>query len=190
MDSKIDFNAIEEAFKWVTQHAKGEKRNLVFQVENDNLGYYPYWGHLNSVLEQLIVSGVRDELTLISGILHDIVEDHGVTLKQIEDQFGKGVMQVVDLCTKPNDENLDSDAYYSRITDSVQVDELIRTSAMKVKVCDRITNLIGVQFTNDTSRKRRYVEETRKYFLPMAKKVGMSKQLKNALDFLLITQDS
>lgn len=185
-NKKINIAEIVKAFDWVTKCAKGEKRGLVYQVP-DELLPYPYWGHLNAVLEQLVASGVKDNDILVAGILHDIVEDHNVSLEEIETSFGSDVRVIVELCTKSKDfDSKDQgsvNAYYKKILDYIDTDERLALGAMKIKVCDRITNLIGVQFVDDIAKKERYITETEEYFVPMAKRVGMKLQIENALTF-------
>ncbi|MBL8014635.1 MAG: bifunctional (p)ppGpp synthetase/guanosine-3',5'-bis(diphosphate) 3'-pyrophosphohydrolase [Candidatus Doudnabacteria bacterium] len=182
----ISIAEIIKALDLVTKSAKGEKRSLVYQVQ-DELSPYPYWGHLNAVLEQLIVSGVEDQDILIAGILHDIVEDHNVSLEKIETRFGSNVRVMVELCTKPNDfDNKDESsvaAYYKRIFDYIEINERLALGAMQIKICDRITNLIGVQFIEDTEKKKRYIYETKEYFIPMSQRAGLFNQMSNVLLF-------
>lgn len=182
----INLSEVMKAFEWVTKSAKGEKRGLVYQVP-DELLPYPYWGHLNAVLEQLIVAGVEDNEVLVAGILHDIVEDHNVSLEEIEGSFGSDVRTMIELCTKPegfdNNDQTAIKAYYKRILDYANIDERLAFGAMRIKVCDRITNLIGVQFIDDVNKQQRYIAESKEYFIPMSQKVGLFNQMNNALVF-------
>src|SRR4030043_786072 len=59
----------------------------------------PYLGHpmeVSGILAQM----KRDAATLVTGLLHDTVEDTLATLEQIEDAFGKEVAFLVDGLTK------------------------------------------------------------------------------------------
>lgn len=186
--SKRDMAKVNKAYEWVTKHANGEARKYVFQVSQEQFGPYPYWGHQNSVFEQLIVLGIKDINVLLAGILHDVVEDHDVSLVEIEDEFGSDVKSIVDLCSKPAEFNNSTDSiktFYNRIWDHLKVNESQALGAMQIKICDRIVNLIGVQFIQDDEKKKFYIIESEKYLMPMAKEAKCISQLQNALDFAI-----
>ena len=58
----------------------------------------PYFAHLMAVASLVITHG-GDEDEVIAALLHDAVEDQGVSLEQIQGRFGKQVAAVVDGCT-------------------------------------------------------------------------------------------
>lgn len=184
-NTKINIKKINRAFGLVTKYANGEKRRFSYQVE-DSLRPYPYWVHLNTVFENLIGFGVVDEDTLLAGILHDIVEDYDITLDDIEKEFGRKVRDILDLCTKPKDftnSEIDKQKYYSRMLNHLSIDKEVTLATLQIKTADRITNVIGVVFTNDTELITSYIKEARKYFIPVAEKVGLARELINAIEF-------
>ena len=61
----------------------------------------PYITHPFAVGMILANAGCAEEL-VISGILHDTVEDTEVTLEQIETEFGKAVADIVARCSEPD----------------------------------------------------------------------------------------
>ena len=61
-------------------------------------GDIPYIGHLLGVASTVIEAG-GCENQAIAAFLHDIVEDIGVTVEEIEVEFGKTVAEIVDACT-------------------------------------------------------------------------------------------
>jgi (p)ppGpp synthase/HD superfamily hydrolase len=58
----------------------------------------PYIGHLLGVASAVIEAGGTEDQA-IAAFLHDIVEDVGVTVAEIEVEFGKAVAEIVDACT-------------------------------------------------------------------------------------------
>jgi len=58
----------------------------------------PYIGHLLGVASAVIEAGGCEDQA-IAAFLHDIVEDVGVTVAEIEVEFGKTVAEIVDACT-------------------------------------------------------------------------------------------
>ena len=59
----------------------------------------PYIIHPLAV-QKILEEWNMDEDTIVAGILHDVVEDTDVTLKEIEEQFGKNVAFLVNGVTK------------------------------------------------------------------------------------------
>ena len=58
----------------------------------------PYIGHLLGVASAVIEAGGTEDQA-IAAFLHDMVEDTGVTVAEIEVEFGKTVAKIVDACT-------------------------------------------------------------------------------------------
>ena len=58
----------------------------------------PYIGHLLGVASAVIEAGGCEDQA-IAAFLHDIVEDVGVTVAEIEVEFGKTIAEIVDACT-------------------------------------------------------------------------------------------
>ncbi|RMD96972.1 MAG: bifunctional (p)ppGpp synthetase/guanosine-3',5'-bis(diphosphate) 3'-pyrophosphohydrolase, partial [Calditrichaeota bacterium] len=59
----------------------------------------PYFEHCYQVA-RILTELKMDQVTVAGGLLHDVVEDTGVTLEQVEDEFGKEIAQLVDGVTK------------------------------------------------------------------------------------------
>lgn len=68
----------------------------------------PYIAHVVRV-----ASGVSDETARIAALLHDVVEDTGVSLNDVELQFGTEVRNAVDAVTKRKGEEITD--YYARV---------------------------------------------------------------------------
>jgi len=60
-----------------------------------------YFVHPESVANRLALTGTSEEV-VIAGYLHDTVEDAGVTLQEIQDQFGARVAELVAGCSEPD----------------------------------------------------------------------------------------
>ena len=61
----------------------------------------PYIVHPVSVMLLLMEHGEQDAELLTAALLHDTVEDTGVTLEQIRAEFGPGVAEIVAGCSEP-----------------------------------------------------------------------------------------
>jgi len=55
---------------------------------------------------------------------------------------------------------------------------------MRIKVHDRINNLITNMAHNQSEKARDYAAEARRYFLPMANEVGLRVQLENTIVYI------
>lgn len=79
----------EEAFQFAAEVHRHQKRKGTD---------VPYLTHLMSVAA-LVGEHGGDEEQMIAGLLHDAMEDQGITRQQIEGRFGKRVADIVDACT-------------------------------------------------------------------------------------------
>lgn len=62
----------------------------------------PYIVHPVGVMLVLLESGERDPELLAAALLHDTVEDAGVTLAELRDRFGARVAEIVEGCSEPD----------------------------------------------------------------------------------------
>ena len=79
-------SAVEEAITYANECHKGD-----FRKGTDT----PYIVHPLEVA-QILTSVKADYNLIIAGLLHDVVEDAGVTIKTIEEKYGKDVARLVD----------------------------------------------------------------------------------------------
>lgn len=117
----------------------------------------PYVNHLIAVAETLwCEGGIRDTATIVSGILHDTIEDTGTEPEEIESRFGKAVRAVVVEVT-------DDKGLPKALRKRMQVETAPRISheAKRVKLADKICNLEDIMASPPTGwageRKREYV---------------------------------
>ncbi|MGA9174707.1 MAG: HD domain-containing protein, partial [Thermoactinomyces sp.] len=80
---------LERAYRFAEQAHRGQ-----FRKSGE-----PYIHHPVQVAE-ILAHLKMDVTTLIAALLHDVVEDTGVTLEQVETEFGTAVRQLVDGVTK------------------------------------------------------------------------------------------
>lgn len=114
-----------------------------------------------------------DEASIISALIHDVVEDTKITLKDVKDNFGEEVEILVDGLTKIHifTEN--------REEKSVEALRKILLSSAKdirvliIKLCDRLHNLRTIE-TLPEARRERIAKETLNIYVPIAQKIGIS----------------
>lgn len=136
----------------------------------------PYWTHPMNVHNFLVIQGVDDYEVLIAAILHDAIEDLGVTKEFIAAKFNQRIAEIVSAVSKPKDWNPED--FYQGVR------QFPDDSAMKIKVADRIDNLLNYySYSEDALNSDKYVDETAKYFLPMGQQVGWEQPLNAALQY-------
>lgn len=98
----------------------------------------PYWKHPQAVALYVNQAEVRTEEMIAAAMLHDVVEDTGVTLETINDLFGETVAKYVNGLTdvsKPEDGNREFRKAMDRSWISIQCPE-VKT----IKLADLIHN--------------------------------------------------
>lgn len=167
--------------------------SLVYELQPDMMrkftplpnGKELYWTHLFSVYKSCIYWGNFDENLLLGAILHDVIEDTEYTFDKLKVDFGDEVAQIVLLCTKKTDYKLfnegDQDEYFERMLGYANKD--IRVKALKIKLADRLDNLIGSTFIKDKSTREKYLEETEKYYTKIAEQIDKKELLYSAIEY-------
>lgn len=98
---------------------------------------------------------------ICTALLHDVIEDCGITMKELKNNFNESIAQMVKLLTKdPSVENHNR-VYVESIMNAGDPVRLL-------KVCDRLDNLRSLRFSGNKTKIRRYVSETEKKYIPMA----------------------
>jgi GTP pyrophosphokinase len=171
MDFQKYLELREKAFQLV-KNTSGEEMRWHSPVPNQ-----PYWTHMMNVHNYLVIKGVNEYETLLAAILHDILEDSNVTYEDIATQFTPRVAEIVSVVTKKK-KNYNDEEYYKNIF------TFQYPAGMEIKVADRMDNMM-TEYLYSAERKSTVekVEETEKYILPMAQKIGWEKNLTNAIEF-------
>jgi GTP pyrophosphokinase len=134
----------------------------------------PYLVHPLEVAN--ILADMRlDEVSVSTGLLHDVVEDTLVDLETIRRYFGDEVTLLVDGLTKI--------AQISNVSKEEQEAENVRKMLLAmvndvrvvlVKLADRLHNMRTLQFLKPEKRKR-IAQETMDIYAPIAHRLGMGK---------------
>ncbi|NKB20876.1 MAG: RelA/SpoT family protein [Alphaproteobacteria bacterium] len=147
----------------------------------------PYISH------PLEVAGILTELkldsdTIVTGLLHDTVEDTVATIEEIQTQFGDSVAHLVDGVTKLSKFELQS-------ADKRQVENfrklLMATSrdirVLLVKLADRLHNMRTLHFIKGSEKRARIARETMEIYTPLAERIGMHR-IKDELEDLAFAE--
>lgn len=168
-----DISMIEKAY-WVASDAhNGQKRK-----SGEPYIIHPLW--VGTILADLEM----DKETIVSGMLHDVVEDTEVTLEDIRSDFGDEVALLVDGVTKLGQLS------YSQDKLEVQAENLRKMflamakdiRVIIIKLADRLHNMRTLEFMRPEKQKEK-AKETMDIYAPLAQRLGISK-IKIELDDL------
>jgi len=126
----------------------------------------PYYLHPFAVAEKLKEKGYGIDYQIV-GLFHDLLEDTDATYEELIELSNKEIADVVRLLTKEDGYIIGE--YFGRIENS----EMARV----VKLADRIHNLEESIYA-DKSFREKYIKETEKYFINLAKGTIFEKDLK------------
>ncbi|MEO8650373.1 MAG: bifunctional (p)ppGpp synthetase/guanosine-3',5'-bis(diphosphate) 3'-pyrophosphohydrolase [Acidobacteriota bacterium] len=161
-DPNIDL--IRRAYLFSALHHRGQKR----------ASGEPYLVHPLEVAD--ILADMRlDEVSVSTGLLHDVVEDTLVDLDTIRKYFGDEITLLVDGLTKI--------AHISDLSKEKQQAENVRKMVLAmvtdvrvvlIKLADRLHNMRTMQFLKPEKRAR-ISQETLDIYAPIAHRLGMGK---------------
>ena len=147
----------------------------------------PYFSHPLGVAE-ILTRLKLDSASIITGLLHDTVEDTEATLDEIEGMFGKEIGQLVDGVTKLSRLELQSD--HTKHAENFRKLVLAMSNDIRVllvKLADRLHNMQTVDFIKDPAKRRRIALETLEIYAPLAERMGMH-AIKDELENLSFAQ--
>ena len=159
-----DIDLIRRAYLFSALHHRGQKR----------ASGEPYLVHPLEVAN--ILADMRlDEVSVSTGLLHDVVEDTLVDLDTIKNYFGGEITLLVDGLTKI--------AHISDLSKEKQQAENVRKMVLAmitdvrvvlIKLADRLHNMRTMQFLKPEKRAR-ISQETLDIYAPIAHRLGMGK---------------
>ncbi len=143
----------------------------------------PYFSHPLEVAG-ILTEFKLDSASIVTGLLHDTVEDTVATLDEIEAMFGGEVARLVDGVTKFSQLELQSDD--TRQAENFRklflaMSEDIRV--LLVKLADRVHNMRTLGFVSPAAKRRRIARETLELYAPLAERIGIH-EMKDELEEL------
>jgi len=161
---KDDLTALEKAFHFARQYHAGQTRD----------SGEPYMVH--PIMVAHILADMRmDLVSMVTGLLHDVVEDTSVTVDQVRKEFGEEVARSVDGVTKLS--KLDFFSAEDRQAESFRKMLLAMVEDIRVimvKLADRIHNMRTMGYLG-AERRERIARETIEIYAPIAHRLGMGK---------------
>ena len=172
-DYKKNHEKIKTAWEFAKHAHKGQ-----FRGSGEN-----YFTHPISVA-QILANLNLDLNTIVTGLLHDVVEDCGITVTKISSIFGNEVALLVDGVTKLSKLELQSDR--SKQAENFRKLFLATSNDIRVllvKLADRTHNMRTIGGINDIEKRQRIAQETLEIFAPLSERVGLI-GLKNEMEDL------
>lgn len=134
----------------------------------------PYFHHPVEVAG-ILTAYKLDSASIATALLHDVIEDTGATLAEIERLFGPQVARLVDGVTKltrlPLQSAQTAQAENFRKLLLAMSDDI---RVLLIKLADRLHNMRTLHFIDDPARRRRIASETMEIYAPLAERIGMA----------------
>ena len=132
----------------------------------------PYITHPVAVATIVAELGL-DARSVASALLHDAVEDTGLTLERVSDEFGPEVAAIVDGVTKLDRLQFDSkEAQQAATVRKMLVAMATDWRVLVIKLADRLHNMRTVAVMPDW-KQRRTAQETLDIYAPLAHRLGI-----------------
>ncbi len=161
--SENDKKIIEKAFNFSKAAHMGQKR----QSGEDYFNHVIYTA-INIVRQNMDIE------TIVAGLLHDILEDTDIKEEEIEKEFGKDVLFLIQGVTKLGnikyrgvERHVESmRKFFIAIAEDIRV--------VVIKLCDRLHNVETLEYL-DEEKQRRIAIETLEIYARLADRIGMGR---------------
>lgn len=134
----------------------------------------PYFTHPYEVAMVVVEEFPLDDITVVTALLHDVVEDTEYDLDFMTKEFGKEVADIVDGVTKISGifrgHEITKAENYRKLLLSMVKDVRV----ILVKFADRLHNMRTLEFVNP-DKQRRIAQETLEIYAPFAHRFGLGK---------------
>ena len=160
--SHLNTDQIIKAYEYSKKAHEGQKRR----------SGEPYITHPLSVAN-ILVDLQMDQESIIVALLHDVVEDTGVSLEQIQKEFGSTVATLVDGVTKIS--KIDFRNIHQKQSENIRKMIVAMGKDVRVllvKLADRLHNLRTLQHM-PFSKQAHIANETLDIYTPLASRLGM-----------------
>jgi len=160
----VDRQLLERAFYFAAEKHEGQQRR-----SGEDFINHP-WGAAK------ICADLRlDEETIAAALLHDVVEDTDTDIKEIRDEFGDEIAQLVEGVTKltriqfQSREQTEAENYRKMIVAMAQDVRVIL-----IKLADRLHNMRTIEYLGKQKQVQK-AKETLEVYAPLAHRLGINK---------------
>ena len=166
-----DIALVEKAYEFSKKAHEGQKR---YSGE-------PYFIHPTATAKTLAEYGM-DATTIAAGLLHDAIEDGRVSRDEVEKEFGKELLFIVDGVTKLGTHKYRGAERHAESLRRLLVATASDIRVLIVKLADRKHNMETLIYVPE-SKRRRIALETLEIYAPIADRLGMGR-MKRVLEDL------
>ncbi|MDP3580727.1 MAG: HD domain-containing protein, partial [Ignavibacteria bacterium] len=159
---KVNEEMIKKAFQLSYESHKND-----FRASGE-----PYFNHPYEVAMIVAREISLDDISVISALLHDVVEDSDISIEFITKEFGSEVAEIVDGVTKiggvfKGQEITQAENYRKLLLSMIKDVRVIL-----VKFADRLHNMRTLEFVSP-QKQRRIAKETLEIYAPFAHRFGL-----------------
>jgi GTP pyrophosphokinase len=161
---RLDVDLLTRAYRFSERAHAGQKRS-------SGEAYVSHCVEVAKILAELHL----DSVTVASGLIHDVIEDTGVSVEEIDREFGGEIAAIVDGVTKIGNITFRSTQErqvenYRKLLLSIAKDARV----ILIKLADRLHNMRTLDYLSEEKR-RRIAQETMDLYAPLAHRFGMAK---------------
>ena len=160
---RLDVELIARAYQFSEKAHKGQKRASGEE-------YIAHCVEVAKILTDLHL----DTISIVSGLVHDVVEDTLISLPELRDAMGEEIANIVDGVTKIGKVQFRSNTEqqvenYRKLLLSMAQDARV----ILIKLADRLHNMRTLEHLR-ADKRRRIALETREIYAPLAHRLGMA----------------
>lgn len=156
---------IKKAYKYVE-----EKHATQFRKSGEPYIIHPLW------VAYILATYNAGPMTIAAGLLHDVLEDCGISAQEMSSIFGEEITRLVEAVTKitsfepeKDDKDKNKDENHRKIYMATAKDVRV----IVIKLADRLHNMRTLQFMREEKQKA-ISRETLEVYAPMAHRLGMN----------------
>jgi RelA/SpoT family (p)ppGpp synthetase len=161
---KVDDELITKAFTFMLEAHKHDLRS----------SGEPYYTHPYEVALIVAREFPLDDTTIVSSLLHDVIEDTEFSLEVLAAEFSKEIAEIVDGVTKISSIFTGQDFAKAENYRKLLLSMVRDVRVILVKFADRLHNMRTLEFVNP-DKQRRIALETLEIYAPFAHRFGLGR---------------
>ncbi len=159
---EFDLKKIEEAFYFAKTKHEGQLR----------MSGEPYFNHVFATAK-ILAENIFPEDIIISGLLHDVLEDTDANVDDIKKMFGKNVAYIVEGVTKLGKIKYRGKERYAENLRKMLTKAASNAGVLYVKFADRIHNLQTLEYHNKPEKIERIAKESLEIYSKIANRLNI-----------------